>query len=697
MAMQGPIRPSFPFLLVFSFLLSTAAQSEGQALGHWQGWCELGGHQHAQADFVQASYPSCAVDVYFSGTSTHAPIFSDLKSTPLPNPFTAGSDASIQFYAQQGIQYDVVTSGAGMPISFTYPNVTTGGFGGSGGILSSPSSPQTITGQMLTLTASAPLMVQGATLLTETSTKSLNKVEYADRFAGTDACAKIHAAILALPKTGGIVDARGFHGAQSCSSDPFAGGATPAVELLIGPAKFQLSVGWFPSAGSRITCLDPALSTIAGSAGFSLLTLRSDTTVENCHLLSGNNGITSLSKLAAARVMVRNNIVEGSVLGPNVNLGGGTTYWVVQGNVIRNGLNEGVLINANGNAVADDPNCTSADNCGYNQILDNWIYGNQKNGIDVASSRNTIRGNHVFRNGGSGHTDTGRDQFGILLFAAVGETPTSQNIVSDNEIFSNNTFGISLTAAPGGTISYNIVTNNSVRYNGTSASAGPADGIFLIGFQSGNVLNNLISNNVVVGNTRNGIYLNFPIPGPGLMSQNQIIGNQLLFNASYGFLTDGGCCGGGVFDNYVVNNVASGNVVGQIGDLGSTRAIYSNKTADGTLLDVATGVFGSAIPTSMFAVSMTGIANNTAGFKHARFESNCTVAPLATCKATYNWATAFADTNYTVACNLAGAVIGVPVLGAISSKTPSGFTITIANAGTGASSASEVDCIAVHD
>jgi parallel beta-helix repeat protein len=687
--------PSLFFLLLSASFFLSSARLEGQALGHWQGWCELGGHRDEHDnDFVQASYPSCTVDVYFTGSTTHAAIYSDLNSTLLPNPFAAAANGSIEFYAPQGVQYDIVASGADMPAPFTYPYVT---LPGSGGILSSPSSPQTITGQMLTLSTSAPLLVQGATMLTETSTKSLNNVEFADRFAGRDACAKIHAAISALPAGGGIVDARGFQGTQACASDPFVGGTTPPVQLLIGQATFQLSTGWFPSAGSKITCLDPHQSTIAGASGFSTLTLQSDTTIENCHILGGYNGVTSLSTLRAARVVVRNNIVEGSVLGPNVNLGGGTTYWVVQGNVIRGGLNEGVLVNANGNADPDDPRCTSTDDCGYNQILDNWIYGNQKNGIDVNSSRNTIRGNHVFMNGGTGPTGGGMDQFGILLFAAQVETPVSHNIVSQNEVFSNNTFGIALIAAPGGSMSYNIVTDNSVRYNGTTASSGTADGIYLEAYQSGNVLNNVISNNIVVGNTRNGIYFNFPVPGPGIISANQVIGNQLLYNSQYGFATDGGGGGGGVFGDYVVNNVALGNIVGPVADFGSSQAVYSNRTSTTELLDVATGVFGSITPISMFTVSMTGIANDTAGFKHARFGSSCTVAPSATCASTYNWTTWFADTNYTVTCSLAGTIVGSPVISGISSKLTSGITITIANASTNAASASEVDCIAVHD
>ena len=687
-------------LLLVLVVLSLSARSQAPSLGHWQGWCEIGGHRDEQANnFVQASYPSCTVDVYLTGTTTHVTIYSDLKSTPLPNPFTAAANASFEFYAHQGKQYDVVTSGPAMPAPFTYSHITTSG---SGGILSSPSGPQTITGQMLTLSGSAPLVVQSAALLTATSTKSLNNVQFADRFAGKDACAKIHSAISALPASGGIVDARGFQGRQGCASDPFSGGAAAPVQLLIGQVNFQLATPWQLSVGSKITCLDPYQSAITGPSNSSSIVMQSDTTIENCHILGGSKAVDSGWSGPATRVTVRNNMIEGSLSGPNIDAAGNATYWLIQGNIIRGGGNEGILFNANASAILDDPNCTSKDNCGYNQILDNWIYGNRKNGIDMNSGRNTIRGNHVFMNGGRGPTAGGLDQFGILLFAAAGppsETPISHNIVSQNEVFSNNTFGIALIAAPGGTLSYNIVTDNSVRYNGTTASGGAADGIYLEAYGSGNVLNNVISNNIVVGNTRNGIYLNFPVAGQGVIGLNQVMGNQLLSNARYGFQSDGGGGGGGVSDNYVVNNVASGNTAGQISDLGSARPVYLNKTSATQLLDVSTSVFGNAIPVSIFTVGMTGISNDTEGVKHKRFGSSCTTAagPGSTCQSSYNWTTPFADAGYTTTCSLGGTISGAPVIVGIGSKLASGVTIIIGNLSAKSASASEVDCIAVHD
>ncbi len=67
------------------------------------------------------------------------------------------------------------------------------------------------------------------------SAREINNVRYADQFAGADAGAKIAAAIADLPATGGVVDARGLEGAQSFSSNPFAGVNKP-ITLLTGAA-----------------------------------------------------------------------------------------------------------------------------------------------------------------------------------------------------------------------------------------------------------------------------------------------------------------------------------------------------------------------------------------------------------------------------------------------------------------------------
>ena len=80
------------------------------------GWCETGAQNVVLAGLqstnrVQASYPSCTVTVYISGTGTLATLYSSSGSS-LANPFTASADGSWYFYADNGV-YDIQMSGAG--------------------------------------------------------------------------------------------------------------------------------------------------------------------------------------------------------------------------------------------------------------------------------------------------------------------------------------------------------------------------------------------------------------------------------------------------------------------------------------------------------------------------------------------------------------------------------------------------------
>lgn len=125
--------------LIFAFLLISVS-SFGQVFSS-QGWCEKGGQGtvtqglQSQGTFtlgsntlipnsgVQASYPLCQVDVYLTGTTNHATIYSDIGSDPLGNPFTANADGSYLFFAA-GTCYDIVTS-AGMHSTMPSPQTLT--------------------------------------------------------------------------------------------------------------------------------------------------------------------------------------------------------------------------------------------------------------------------------------------------------------------------------------------------------------------------------------------------------------------------------------------------------------------------------------------------------------------------------------------------------------------------------------------
>jgi hypothetical protein len=88
-----------------------------------QGWCQYGGQTVtvsgvSSSDTWQASYPSCTVTVYDTGTLNLSTIYSDEGVTPKANPFTADTTGYWFAYAADG-DYDVKFSGGGIPAPFT--------------------------------------------------------------------------------------------------------------------------------------------------------------------------------------------------------------------------------------------------------------------------------------------------------------------------------------------------------------------------------------------------------------------------------------------------------------------------------------------------------------------------------------------------------------------------------------------------
>jgi len=70
---------------------------------------------------TQGIAPSCQIDVYLSGTTNHATIYSNSSGTALGNPFTAGTNGYWIFYVAGSQTYDVVGSGGTAPNAYSTP------------------------------------------------------------------------------------------------------------------------------------------------------------------------------------------------------------------------------------------------------------------------------------------------------------------------------------------------------------------------------------------------------------------------------------------------------------------------------------------------------------------------------------------------------------------------------------------------
>jgi hypothetical protein len=104
-------------LIILALFLPSLA---GAQLFPHQNWCEIGGKPSqtqglTSTNNLQGSYPGCLVEVFVTGTGTHATLFSDSSGLlPLSDPFTADLVTGYySLYTSAGC-YDAVTSGAGI-------------------------------------------------------------------------------------------------------------------------------------------------------------------------------------------------------------------------------------------------------------------------------------------------------------------------------------------------------------------------------------------------------------------------------------------------------------------------------------------------------------------------------------------------------------------------------------------------------
>ena len=127
-------------------LIVAAATAYGQNVA-FNGFCVKGGISAVvqglnSTNKLQGIIPSCKVEVFLTGTTTHATIYADSVGTPLSNPFTADALSAAApgkwlFFAATGQGYDVTLSGGIPPNAYSLPVTLTdlivgGGGGGTG-------------------------------------------------------------------------------------------------------------------------------------------------------------------------------------------------------------------------------------------------------------------------------------------------------------------------------------------------------------------------------------------------------------------------------------------------------------------------------------------------------------------------------------------------------------------------------------
>ena len=122
--------------LLALIILSTATIAAAQTTA-FNGYCTQGATSSqtsglASSNKLQGLIPQCQVEVFLTGTTNLATIYSDGSDTPLTNPFTADQKGKWLFYAALNQGYDVVMSGGIPPLTYTSPVTLTDLFVGLG-------------------------------------------------------------------------------------------------------------------------------------------------------------------------------------------------------------------------------------------------------------------------------------------------------------------------------------------------------------------------------------------------------------------------------------------------------------------------------------------------------------------------------------------------------------------------------------
>lgn len=412
-------------------------------------------------------------------------------------------------------------------------------------------------GFILLLLVAAPVLAQHQLSVTPFVTvNSVDNVKMADRFPGADAGAKIANAAAALPSGGGIVDARGFQGAQTISTAITL--PASSVQLLLGAATFTYTGGTtsyiiaMTGGGSCIVGIGQNASIITTATAANGIQPVTNSCIYNLTLRGPNSSMSpsqGINSGSTDNVRVENVTVE-QWGNHGINTGGSSTRWTITHNVVQNNTNDGILLSG----LSD-----------HAIVTNNQVKSNGSNGIDTNSSYGVIADNNVDSNG-SGHSST--DCWGILVGAVSGFSANS-NLVSGNTVSNSTCQNIILKPFTSQTVNDNTVIGNTT-FGGTAVNN---DAITLDGSSAGTLHANIIIGNTAKTLVRHGIFVDGSV---GTVTGNSVLGNIIEGAGGTGILI-----GTGATDTLVATNTATGNTTAQITDSGTTTDLYGNRTTTG--------------------------------------------------------------------------------------------------------------------
>jgi len=239
--------------------------------------------------------------------------------------------------------------------------------------------------------------------------------------------------------------------------------------------------------------------------------------------------------------------------------GSNEQYIIVQGFIIdaKNVTTDAIKITSGSGTAADAANHIKITNCEVENAIGQGIIT-----TDGANYNQFINLN-VHGNGGVAQGAGSHDSHGMYI-------STAYNTISGCTIYDNGGRGIQLCdwGTPD-TVNNNVVTGNRVYDNGLNNDGGGPG----ISVASGD--NNIISNNVVYGNSDGGIQIEYYAP-----ANNQVVNNTVVNNPGpdFGGIYIGPATSGGAAINTLVeNNISYNNTgPGNFTDLGASTTKITN-------------------------------------------------------------------------------------------------------------------------
>ena len=425
--------------------------------------------------------------------------------------------------------------------------------------------------------------------------------------------------------------------------DGLNGGQTPLIE--INGSNVANNNGFTITAGNS-TIAGLIINNFEGGSGISLETAGNND-IRNCFIgtdetgeLNEGNGLNGVTISNSAQNRIRNNVISGNDNGISVQLN------ISDGNIIEDNY---IGLNRRGNtAVPNAAEGIKLRNFVENTLIENnFISGNQSNGIGIYSSNNNyVRSNRIGTNS-SGTSAAGNSNNGVYIIDSGGneiggDTSSKRNIISGNggagvyitgtaiqNRIANNFIGTNITgtadignSGSGGVIlnseNGNIIESNLISGNGGDpGTAGPGVTVTSSGKQN-SIRRNLIgydaSGSNGIGNANNGILL--------FGDNNLVRDNSIAANGRSGVEIPGG-----------VSNVVCGNKIGMV--FSETAVLHNDffgiwlnsGASDNTVGGGGTGCGGNQILDDNVAVFLSGtetsgneVVGNLIGRTNAGFE-----------------------------------------------------------------------------